>query len=271
MPAIKFTKDDFDNLELVRQIVLRRLKEDRNFNQFFMQWADRMERYVTFGEPQIPVRQRFEFLADEVLWQLFIQHVITPGKDSSNPDFPWFRLTSYGKKVLEADRFIPHDPTGYLAEISQVAQSVVGQASLAYLEESLRCFTSGCHLASVLLLGVAAEAVLLRLCDVAKNALHNQTERSKFDKLKSVKPKHRWLVDKYESLPSQDRRLLPESLDVTLSSLYDLSRKQRNELGHPREHPPAVSRDAAFMYLRLFPTFIEDAEAFAAYCNDHGL
>lgn len=271
MSVVNFTRDDLSNLELVRQIVLRRLKEDRGFNQFYSQWVS-CERYVTFGEPEIQVRQRFEFLADEVLWQLFIQHVITPGKDPSNPDFPWFRVTNYGEKVLEAERFIPHDPTGYLTEVSQTAQSVVGQASLAYLEESLRCFNSGCHLASVLLLGVAAEAVLLRLCDVAKDSLSDPDERTAFSQLKWVKPKHRWLVSKYETLPMRDRReLLPEDLDMTLSSLYELIRRQRNELGHPQEQPPAIDRDAAYMYLKLFPRFIENAETFATYCSDQGL
>lgn len=272
MPAVRFTEDDFDNLEMVRQIVLRRLKDDPDFNLFYQEWGPRTERYVTFDEPRGRVSGRFYMLVDEVLWQLFIQGVITPGKDPPNPDFPWFRLTSYGEKVLEAERFIPHDPTGYLDEVGQVAQSVVGQAALTYLEEALRCFTSGCHLASVLLLGIAAEAVLLRLCEVAQNALSDSRERNDFDQLQWVKPKHRWLVDKYESLPAGDRKTqLPESLDVTLSSLYDLIRRQRNELGHPQEQPPAINREQAFMYLKLFPTFIQDAEAFAAYCRSHSL
>lgn len=272
MPAIKFTQADFDNLEMVRQIVLRRLKGDPDFNQFYQEWVARTERYVTFDEPWVQVRARFQMLADEVLWQLFIQGVITPGKDLSNPDLPWFRLTRHGEEVLKAERFIPHDPTGYLDEVGQVAQSVVGQVALTYLEETLRCFTTGCHLASVLLLGIAAEAVLLRLCEAARNALGDSKETSNFDQLQWVKQKHRWLVAKYESLPAEDRRThLPESLDVTLSSLYDLIRMQRNELGHPQEQPPAIDRERAFLYLKLFPTFIEDAEAFATYCKSHSL
>lgn len=272
MPTVRFTRDDFDNLEMVRQIVLRRLRDDPSFNQFYQQWDARTERYVTFDEPRGPVSGRFYMLVDEVLWQLFIQGVITPGKDAANPALPWFRITSHGRKTLEAERFIPHDPTGYLEEVHRVASSVVGRAAIAYLEEALRCFTSGCYLASVLLLGVAAEAVLLRLCEVARDALSDSGERRDLDHLQWVKPKHRWLVSKYESLPAGDRRTaLPESLDVTLSSLYDLIRRQRNELGHPQEQPPAMDREQAFVYLKLFPTFIQDAEAFAAYCRNHGL
>jgi hypothetical protein len=34
--AVAFTQADFDNLEIVRQIVFRRLKEDTNWNQLAM-------------------------------------------------------------------------------------------------------------------------------------------------------------------------------------------------------------------------------------------
>ena len=124
----------------------------------------------------------------------------------------------------------------------------------------------------MLLLGIAAEAVLLRLCEVVQDTLSDSKERDDFVRLQWVKPKHRWLVDKYESLPAGDRRKqLPESLDVTLTSLYELIRRQRNELGHPQENPPALDREMAFTYLKLFPTFIKDIEAFSTYCKQHSL
>jgi hypothetical protein len=268
--SVPFTENDFDNLELVRQVLLRRLKNDSMWNQFDYTWDMNTANYVRF-EPD-RVRRRFVVLANEVMWELIIQGVITPGLNESNPTLPFFRLTAYGKKVLEAERFIAHDPVGYLDEIRAVATTSVGGASLPYLEEALRCFTSGCHLASVLLLGVAAEAVFLSLCARVEQALTDKTEQARLKKLQQVKPKHHWLIQKIESLPSQQRRShLPESLDVTLTSLYDLIRRQRNELGHPRAHLPSIDRELAFTYFKLFPTFIADAEALAAYCSQHGL
>lgn len=50
-----------------------------------------------------------------------------------------------------------------------------------------------------------------------------------------VKTKHRWIVTKYEALPARIKREhLPDGLDVTLKGVYDLIRRQRNELGHPQ-------------------------------------
>src|SRR5262249_14183220 len=102
-------------------------------------------------------------------------------------------------------------------------------------------------------------------------SLKRQNDRTTFAKLRWVKEKHRWVVDKFQALPVAERRKLPESLDVTLSSLYDLIRRQRNDIGHPSDKVPELGRDAAFVYFRLFATFIEDVETFAAYCKKSGI
>ena len=108
---------------------------------------------------------------------------------------------------------------------------------------------------------------------MAGASLKSTKDKQTFAKLPdTVKAKHRWLVDKFQTLPAEVRRKqLPESLDMTLLSLYELIRRQRNDLGHPQENPPDVSRDQAFVQFRLFPTFIKDVEAFAAYCKSDGL
>ena len=115
-----FRQADWDNLELVRQVILYRLKHDSEWNQFDYVWADsRTARIIEFDPPQ--VRRRFVELANEVMWQLVMQGVVTPGMNASNPTLPFFRVTDYGQKVLEAERFVPHDPAGYLEELRNVA------------------------------------------------------------------------------------------------------------------------------------------------------
>ena len=41
-----FRDDDWGNLELVRQIVLRRLKEDADWQQFDRTWGDHASQFV---------------------------------------------------------------------------------------------------------------------------------------------------------------------------------------------------------------------------------
>lgn len=269
MAAVKFGQVDVTNIELVRQIVIRRLK-DGHWNQLYDEWnPNQVGQFVVF-EPD-HLRNSFIVLMLEVMWQLIIQGVITPGINAPNPALPYFRITSYGQKVLEEERFVPHDPVGYLIEIKKVTKTAVGQGALPYIEEALRCFTSGCNTAATMMVGIAAEAVFLGLCSVVAAKLKNAADQQALDRLQWVKPKHRWILDKFQALPQAERKKLPESLDVTLTSLYELIRKQRNEIGHPSDKPPDISRDLAFVYLRMFPTYVSDAEAFASYCDANGL
>lgn len=269
MTAIEFTKVDFNNLELVREIVFRRLREG-NWNQLYDTWEEhntvKLVRFESLG-----LKDRFYVLMNEVMWQLIIQNVITPGMNSSNPELPWFRVTSYGEKVLAEERFSPHDPTGYLDEFGKVAISDVGEAARPYVEEALRCFNAGCHAAALLMVGVGAEAVFLQLCGVIEPALRSKTERNNFEKLQWVKAKHRWVIAKFEQLPKVQRKQLPESLDVTLTSLYELIRRQRNELGHPSEKLPDIGRERAFVFIKMLPSYVSDVEAFAEYCRQNSI
>lgn len=266
-----FRESDWNNLELVRQIILYRLKHDSSWNQFDYVWGDRgSARFVEFESPQL--RSRFLVLVNEVMWQLLVQGVITVGMNASNPSLPFFRITDYGQKVLEAERFIPHDATGYIQALKAVTGVVATDVAITYIEEALNCFNSGCHMASVLLLGIAAESIFNGMCEIVRESLKNGSEQKNLDPQMPVKLRHRWVVQKYQSFPAAIRReQLPESLDFTLTSLYDLIRRQRNELGHPQDKPPMLSREEAFIFFRVFPGFVRDAQSFAAYCQKDGI
>jgi len=268
-----FRESDQSNLELVRQIVLERLRNQPRWNQFDYTWANNLGEPYFVKFEKADLRKRFVVLANEVMWQFIVQGVIAVGlEDANNLTLPWFHVTDYGRQVLEAERFIPHDPTGYVAELRSVTGPIQTAVAIAYVEESLRCFNAGCHMASVLLLGIAAESIFNELCLVVQTSLASSTEKGKVDSRLPVKGRHRWIVQKYLNLPDAVRRgQLPESLDLTLTSLYELIRRQRNELGHPQPNPPDLTREQAFVFFRLFPSFLGDLQAFADYCQRNSL
>jgi len=140
-----------------------------------------------------------------------------------------------------------------------------------YLREALNCFKHGCYTASVLLLGIATEAVFLEFNAILQKSISDQKNVKEFEKNDTVKKKHRWIVAKYEALPATKRRQLPDGLDVTLKGVYDLIRRQRNELGHPQDVSPEIDRDHAFAHFQIFQTYIKDIEGFADYCRKNGL
>jgi hypothetical protein len=262
---IIFDDSHKDDIGLVREIFLRRLREDgQRWNQFG-QLDQEFDRFLQF--PSTAQKWRFDGLLREVIWEFVASGVIAPGNGlhSSGANLPFFSITDYGNKVLAAERAIPHDPDGYLAEIRGSGKNCVDTVAIGYIEEALRCFTRSCYTASVLLLGVAAEAVVLRVCELIVASTKNQAVRKGFESLPDiVKQKHRWLIQRYESLPAKVRReQLPDGLDVKLTSAYDLIRRQRNDLGHPQQIPLDVDRQHAFVFFQCFLTMVRDLEAFA--------
>src|SRR6266446_4463281 len=268
MEKILFGDSEQDDIGLVRRLVLLRLREDKAWRQAESKahYEIGFERYVDFTSEAH--QERFFELADTVLWQLATLGVILPGKgggpSAEQFNLPNFRITDYGHEVIDSGRTSPHDPSGYLSELRKSTKTLANPVMLGYLEEALQCFSRGCNTASVLLLGVSAEAAFLELCHAMALSLQDPNERSRFESMDGVKKKHRWMVQKYEQLPASDKRnRLPDGLDITLTGIYDLIRRQRNELGHPQLSSPNVDREHAFANFQLFQTFLLDAEAFA--------
>ena len=216
--------------------------------------------------PTLRNRERFDELLRQVIWEFIASGVIAPGNglDLRQANLPFFTITEFGRKLLSAGRAIPQDPDGYLSEICEAGKTCLDRVAIGYIEEALCCLARGCHTASVLLLGVAAEAVLLKVCELIVAASTDPTVRKSYESLPDVaKRRHRWLVDQYEASKQK-----PDGLDVTLKSAYDLIRRQRNDLGHPQEIPPAIDREHAFVFFQVFLTVVRDLEAFATHRSE---
>ena len=101
----------------------------------------------------------------EVFWDLFRQGVITLGYDRPNKQFPWFRVSAHGKKILEnQDVYFYHDVSSYEAVIKQQVPDI-DDVTLIYLKEAMQSFYSGCYLSSSVMLGVASEHTFLKLLE----------------------------------------------------------------------------------------------------------
>ena len=270
---IIFGDAEKDDIELVRNVVLRRLLDDflRNTPPDQLDSSgDGYKRYVTF--PQYNNQQRFQELAVEIFWELIVQGVVVPGGGGYVGQLPFYRVSDYGRTVLESAGVAPYYPQGYIDRIRGISKACLGAVALGYLQEALNCFRHRCYAASVLLLGVATEAVFLEVCAAVQGSIRDPKDARDFEKLDMVKTKHRWIVAKYEALPAGIRREhLPDGLDVTLKGVYDLIRRQRNELGHPQVVSPEIDREHAFALFQIFPTYVKDVEAFANYCQKIGL
>lgn len=199
----------------------------------------------------------------KVMWQLFIEGILAPGSDSNNLDLPWFHLTQLGKAVLEAQGPNPFDPEGYIDFVKRRVPSP-DNTVLAYLSESLNTQRHGSLTASAVMLGIAAERVFLLVCESLRLALTDPRERGQFETLLKrfpMKPKVEWVRNKLEKVQASRPPEFPENAMLMVVAMYGLIRHQRNELGHPREDPPALPRDDVLFNLQVFIRYYETAEA----------
>lgn len=248
--------------DAVRQIVVERLRHDTSWRQLDPT-GDGFAPYVEYvAQSGQNGRHLLLFLAQEVFWQMIVEGLLAPGMDPNNLHLPWFHITSHGREVLASGEPQPYDPTGYLARLRERVP-LPDPTVTAYLAESLETFRKGNCVPSTVMLGIAAERVFLLLCDSLAGALSNASEKATFTKLLGrfpMKPKLDWVQNKLQQIQKQAPAGFPENATIMLVAIYDLMRCQRNELGHPRETPPNVKRQDAFVNLQIFPRYYEIAE-----------
>jgi hypothetical protein len=186
----------------------------------------------------------------ELFWDLFRQGIITLGYNDSNREFPFFRITSFGKNLLEGQNpYFFHDVSTYeKVIISSIPQ--IEPITLIYLKEAMQAFMSGCLLSSSVMLGVATEHSFLRLLEVVES---NTTWGSLFKNAisqKTILPK----LNKFKNILDQNSNILPsdvkEDLDTNFSGIISMIRTFRNESGHPSGR--IISREQCYILLQLF-------------------
>ena len=186
----------------------------------------------------------------ELFWDLFRQGIITLGCDDANREFPFFRLTGLGRKIIEnQEPYFFHDVNSYETVIKQQLPEIKG-STLTYLKEAMQSFLSGCMLSSSVMIGVASEDAFLSLLEeiendkkwrnIYKNVFSQKTILQKFNKFKSI------LDQNVGSLPST----VKEDLDTNLSGILSIIRNFRNESGHPTGK--IIGREQTYVLLNLF-------------------
>jgi hypothetical protein len=106
----------------------------------------------------------------EVFWDFFRQGIITLGMNDQSLNFPFFRVSAHGKRILEnKDVFFYHDVSSYEALLRQQVPDI-DDVTMIYLKEAMQSFYSGCYLSSSVMLGVASEHIFLKLLEKIENS-----------------------------------------------------------------------------------------------------
>lgn len=254
------------NIDTVRQVVFERLRRERQSWNHFDGTGDGFQEYATLNGPN--AQRVLQFHVQQIYVELLVQGLIAPGSDPSNTKLPFFHITDYGAAVLDA---VPVNPYFSLKYLSTLREQLPGADAtvLAYLNESLETFARGNHIAATVMLGIAAERVFLLLCAALLAGIQDAAEKKKSQQLldkRPMKPKFDWVNQKFQSIHAPG---FPDNAAIMVTTVYDLLRFQRNELGHPRESPPSITRTDAFVNLQVFPRYYIVAEQVRSFLASH--
>ena len=191
--------------------------------------------------------------------RLYLEGVVAAGSPRGGTgamSWPFYFVTDYGRRVLEGDHS-PHDPEGYLDRLrSRVPE--LDRVTLLYLSETLSCYRRDCQLAAAVMLGCAAEKLILLLVDAFANTIADPSERQAYERdtrswMISRKFDGLWkrLEPASESYPYE----LRENLHGKLHQVFELIRSVRNDAGHPTGH--RIDRETNQANLVLFPTYCD--------------
>lgn len=197
----------------------------------------------------------------EVIWELAFQGVVVPGIDNGHQaSLPWFKVTEWGKRCLEKGEYLPHD-AGLFMERMRKEFPTLDTAIALYLTESLKCFRGATFVASAVMVGVAAEQMMLVLRKAVYDALSSPEKKKRFDDdaQGQIKRVYDAVWKRLDPVREQMPERLRESVGVELAGVFELVRKTRNEAGHPTGR--SIEREEAEALLLLFPTYAKTVYA----------
>lgn len=198
--------------------------------------------------------------------ELFRTGLLAWGLNLSNPDPPFFHLTERGRQALQNVTRDPSNPAGYLRHLASI--STLEPVAMSYLTEGLECYVAGLFKAAAVMIGTAAESVILDL--------RNATAQ-KLVLLKKPIPKNMegWRIRTvsdalrsfFEAHAMQFKRELREPFEAYWSAFAQQIRATRNDAGHPTSIDP-VTPDTVHASLLIFPELAKLANTLSDWVSN---
>lgn len=177
------------------------------------------------------------------------------GCNLANASPPFCHITDRGRQSLARRSRDPANPDGYLAHLHRVGS--LNPVAESYIREALSTFGSGCPKATAVMVGAAAESIILAIRDALTtrlDALSESTPKKLTDW--RVKP----ILDAIESLLTAQKKNMPSDLFAAFESYWPAFTQQirvaRNAAGHPTSIDP-VEEDTVQASLLIFPELVK--------------
>jgi len=198
--------------------------------------------------------QRIAFTDEALLtewYDLFRTGLLAWGMNLSNPSPPWFHMTDRGQEALQQVARDPSNPAGYLRHLATIAK--ISPITNSYLTEGLNCYVDGRFKAAAVMVGAAAESVILELREAAETKLKaggKSIPKGLTDwQIKTITDA---LAKVFDGIDRKQHRELRERYEAYWSAFSHQIRAVRNDVGHPASIDP-VTPDTVHASLLVFP------------------
>jgi len=214
---------------------------------------------TSYGQPPPQLSPEMEEALLTQWGELFRTGLLAWGFNLCNPNPPFFHLTERGKNALANATRDPSNPAGYLRHLGSVAK--LNPVSQSYLVEGLDCYVAGLAKAAAVMVGAAAEAIIVELAAHTSQkliSLGQPPSKGLTDwKAKSVADALRTI---FESQKQNMGNELRESVQANWPAFSYQIRATRNEAGHPTSVDP-VTPDRVHAALLIFPELAKLADS----------
>jgi len=193
----------------------------------------------------------------EVVWNFIGTGILVPYYNRSNTKWPFLSLTTEGRELAERGEPSPADPDGFLRHVEDAFSSGLPDTVSLYLREAVFAFNRRLYIAASVMLGVAAEGLLLEVASAVRDShLDASVGRDWYAGSIESTPalrQYRSIASKLEPVQRDMPHELRERFDANFRSIRNLIREQRNEDGHPTGN--TRDRDDLLPALYLFAPY----------------
>ncbi len=188
-----------------------------------------------------------------LIWNMITQGKMVPGSGSSY-DLPWLTITQSGAKWLENDGSEPilfFSSEEYLSRL-QSQGITLGEITQSYVDEAIRSYFNGCPKSSMVMIGVAMEALFDEIDEAIRNtAIEGWVDINLRDR---GMPYSRRLKQFEGAIRNLNQDLVSisgvENPQFFLVPIFEHVRQMRNDGAHPKL--PNHDLNQAFALLELF-------------------
>ena len=172
----------------------------------------------------------------DAVYDLFRTGLLAWGATWDDVGPPYCHLTERGERALANFSRDPANPDGYMSYLADIGK--LGPVVESYVREALATFGGGHHKAAAVMIGCAAEAIILRLREVVKSYIKRagKSPRGKLDE-RGIRTVTRALKAQFDedrtAMVSDKKGELATAVEDRWPALAARLRDTRNAAGHP--------------------------------------